>query len=224
MSIRSLTAGRSSVIAALAVVTLTLCTAHPASGAPTGGFSGSVVARVLDAEDPAAAYRSLSAADRAVFDRRMLPTESAVSVEVVAADAVARANADAGRSPDRFGTLVDGCWYARGWDSRSSAAGDPLYTFWTMIYYCAVGQTITEVSMYDSGSEILAPGWRHDGIKAQDTGVVRDQARGWAKHRFVLSTGDVDLWQRDHCIRVIGTYAGTQYSDGYCFLQLLPQQ
>ncbi|MFY1631658.1 hypothetical protein ACN27F_34345 [Solwaraspora sp. WMMB335] len=219
---KTLAAGRRPAVAVLAAVVMVLGVAQPALGSGVDSAASDVVARVLNAADPSTAYHGLSTADRAAFDRRMLPARSVVSVEIEPADAVARRNAEAGNKPDRVSGQVDGCWYARGWDSRQTAGGDPLYTFWTMIYYCAVGQTVTEVSMYDSGSEIVAPGWRYDGIQAEDTGIVRDQARGWAKHRFVLSNGELDVWQRNHCIRVIGTYAGTNYSDGFCFLQLIP--
>ncbi|MFD6756438.1 hypothetical protein [Micromonospora gifhornensis] len=205
-------------IAVSAMTAIVLGVAHPAPAVDAGVSSAEdVVTRVFNASDPEAFYRGLSPTERAAFDHVMIPVTSTLSVEIEPADAVARNAAANGQSADEvFDALATGCWYGRTRDGAQAAAGNTLYTFWTNIYWCASGSTVTSVRIHEADGETKTIGWRYDGVKSSGAQVISNQGRGWAKHRFILGVGGWDVSHPEHCLRAKGTASGTASGDRVC--------
>ncbi len=109
-----------------------------------------------------------------------------------------------------------GCFTGRTNDKETSTVGNTLYTFYTVVAWCASGNTVTSASLRDAGGETQTPGWRYEGVTASDGGVVANEARAYASHRFILGAGPWDVITADECLRARRTADGTGLSDRTC--------
>ena len=184
------------------------------------GPAGFSVSPVDEPESPEllAYLETLSAPDRATFVRTQLPAE-----QVIARSAPRPLDAAAQRSARLAavtGTVVSpmatGCWAQRWSGNARSAAGNVLYTYYTNGGWCSAGSTVTSAWLADAGGETSTPGWRYDGVVKTGAGVVSNQGRSFAQHRFVLRVGGWDVQSPSPCLRVSGTSSGTSSGTYTC--------
>lgn len=201
--------------AAVALLTFTGSAAQAASSPDAGGALPADVTITPELEEYLA---TLSAEDRQDFIDTRLP--ASVDVEVGAqlpANAAAKASllaADAaGRSVSPMAT---GCWTQRWTWGPKAAAGNTLYTYYHVGYWCSSGSTVTAASIADSGGETKNPGWRYEGVIASGSGVVSNQGRSYTQHKFVLGVGGWDVQTPLECARVKGASSGTSSADSVC--------
>lgn len=198
---------------------LALQAAVPALAADRLSGESDVVVTVLKADDPTAAYGALSAADRAEFDFYMLPVEpeSPPAMKIEPHDAEAFRSARQGLLPESaLDVTATGCWLGRSNDSRKAPAGNTLYTFFTTLRWCASGSTVTSATLYEADGETSTPGWRYDGVRARNWGIINNTGRAYARHRFVLGIGGYDVKTDDNCLRVTGFAAGNSGQERVC--------
>ena len=60
------------------------------------------------------------------------------------------------------------------------------------------------------------PGWRYDGVKSKGGETHKGRGIVWAKHRFILGAGGIDIKTDDQCLRFSGTANGKMKSENKC--------
>ncbi|WP_024285223.1 hypothetical protein [Cellulomonas sp. KRMCY2] len=209
------------LIAFAALVLATAPAAHaeepdPLQVVDATGIAGSAGLSASPVDEPESpellAYLdTLSESDRLTFVRTRLPAEQVIARSAplpidAAAQRSARLAADTGSAVSPMST---GCWTQRWNGSARSAAGNVLYTYYTSGGWCSTGSTVTRAWLAEAGGETSTPGWRYDGVVKSGAGVVSNQGRSYAQHRFVLRVGGWDVQSPSPCLRVSGTSGGT---------------
>ncbi|WNG56459.1 hypothetical protein F0U59_18100 [Archangium gephyra] len=165
--------------------------------APAPAEAADPVSKVLKAPDPKKALEGLDAKEKADFNARMQVAD--VTLEDGTAEKVEDSGAKvAGQS----------CWKGQTRGSAKAAAGNTLFTFWVNGRWCASGGRVTKASFTRADGETKTPGWRYDGVKTKGGEAHKGQARVWAKHRFILGAGGIDIKTDDRCLRLNGTANG----------------
>lgn len=161
---------------------------------------------------------SLPESERQAFTETRLPATTTLEVlDPIPADAEARRTARMhdDRAED-VGFLATGCWTQRVNGSAQAAAGNTLYTFYTVGYWCSSGSTITAASLADAGGETSTPGWRYEGVTASDSGITQNEGRSYASHKFVLGSYGIDIQTSNECLRHRGFTDGTGVGEYVC--------
>ncbi|WP_156157641.1 hypothetical protein, partial [Demequina pelophila] len=161
---------------------------------------------------------TLDTAEREEFIETMLPATESVTVGPQApANAQAYASAMAARMTGvEITPLAVGCWTQRWTWGPKAAAGNTLYTYYHVGYWCSSGSTVTAASVQDYGAETKTPGWRVIGSVSKGAAVVSNQGRSGSQHTFALGVGGWDVQTPVHCARVKGLSNGTSTADSVC--------
>lgn len=161
---------------------------------------------------------TLTPAERADFVETHVPVETDVEVGAqVPADATARASlAEARAAGQAVEPMATGCWTQRWTWAPKAAAGNTLYTYYHVGYWCSSGSTVTAASVADAGGETKTIGWRYEGIVRDGAGVVSNQGRSYTQHKFVLGVGGWDIQTPLECARVKGLSTATSTADSVC--------
>lgn len=178
--------------------------------ANVGGNSGEdVVARVYNSTDPLSTFNGLSSEDKESFNYYLLPARVAIEEVIVPADGTSARSVDVGNAPGTvFSIQANGCWLHKASATEYSLAGIKLYSYYTTLRWCASGSRVTSASVYEADGQSHAVGWRYEGVKARNAGIVGEYGRAYARHRFVLGIGPVDAQTTDNCMRAWGHYDG----------------
>lgn len=220
---------RKPTLTLLALTALVLAAAPAAQATEPDGLHGVDAAGpartgvAVPIEEPAgpelAAYlETLSVADREVFVSTVLPAEEViVRAAPVPLDAPAQRSARlAALSGRSVSPMATGCWSQRWNGNARSAAGNVLYTYFTTGGWCSSGTSVTSAWLADASGQTSTPGWRYDGVVKSGAGVVSNQGRSYAQHRFVLRVGGWDVQSPSPCLRVSGTSGGTSSGTHTC--------
>ena len=108
------------------------------------------------------------------------------------------------------------CWTQRWNGSARAAAGNTLYTFYTVGGWCYSGSTVTDAWLADAGGETSTPGWRYEGVTGSGAGVVGNEGRSYARHQFVLGVGGIDIQHPVECLRVRGRVGPASIGEYVC--------
>lgn len=176
-----------------------------AQPAPGPADAADPVSKVMKAPDPKKALEALDAKERADFDARTQVKD--VTLE----DATVEKDEEAGAK-----VAGQACWKGQARGSAKAAAGNTLFTFWVNGQWCASGGRVTKASFTRADGETKTPGWRYDGVKTKGGEVHGNQGRVWAKHRFILGVGGIDIKNDDRCLRFSGTAKGKIKSENKC--------
>jgi hypothetical protein len=168
-----------------------------AQSAPEPADAADPVSKVLEAADPKAAFEALDAKEKADFNAR---TEVAdVTVEEETVEKVEGSDAKAG---------AQACWKGQAKGKAKAAAGNVLFTYWVVGEWCASGGKVTSTKFVRGDGETQTPGWRYVGVEAKGGETARGKARVWARHRFILGVGGIDIKTDDRCVRLTGNAKG----------------
>lgn len=190
--------------------------ADPAD-APTAVETASVASPEI-APEVEAYLDTLSPEERAEFVETMLPATSNVTYgEQRPANAAAVASLNAANARGlTVSTRATGCWTVRANGSAKAAAGNTLYTFYHVGYWCASGNTVTSAKVQDRGGETSTPGWRWAGAIAGGSGVVNNQGRSYSQVSFILRAGFWDVQNPTPCLRINGSSNATATASTTC--------
>jgi hypothetical protein len=176
-----------------------------AQPAPESADAADPVAKVIKAPDPKAAFEALDAKEKAAFNERTQVAE--VTLEDATVEKVEGSEAKAG---------AQACWKGQAKGYAKAVTGNTLYTFWVSGQWCTSGGRVTSASFTRADGETKTPGWRYDGVKTKGGGVHDGKGRVWAKHRFILGAGGIDIKTDDQCLRFSGTAKGKLKSENKC--------
>lgn len=192
-------------------------TAAHAQDAP-GGATTTVTTDVAVSPELQQYLDTLTPAAEAQFVATRVPATTEVVVgEQQPADARAAQSALAARAQGRAVTpQATGCWTQRWTWGPKAAAGNTLYTYYHVGYWCSSGTRITAARIADAGGETKTVGWRYEGITARSAGIVSNQGRSYTQHKFVLGVGGWDVQSPLECARVKGLTSGTSQADSVC--------
>lgn len=179
---------------------------------PAAADSGATDTRIeaaLDEIDSPGLERylaSLNEAERQEFLETKLPVAETISVEPQAPtdDAARRQAARASSTGSQLSLTASGCWTVRYNGSNQAAAGNTVYTYYTVLGWCSNGSSVTSAWLADADGETATPGWTYNGVQQSDSGVVGNQGRAYARHRFTFGAGGWDVITQDRCLRVRG--------------------
>lgn len=161
---------------------------------------------------------TLDPQERAEFVETMLPATSSLTYgqqRPADAAAVASLNVASARGL-AVSPRATGCWTMRANGSAKAAAGNTLYTFYHVGYWCASGNTVTSARVQDRGGETSTPGWSWAGAIGGNAGVVSNQGRSYSQVSFVLKVGFVQVQNPTPCARVNGNANATASSSSTC--------
>jgi hypothetical protein len=168
-----------------------------AQSAPEPADAEDPVSKVLKAPDPKATFEALDAKEKADFNAR---TEVAdVTVEEEKVEKVEGSDAKAG---------AQACWKGQAKGKAKAAAGNTLFTYWVVGEWCASGGKVTSAKFSRGDGETKTPGWRYVGVETKGGEAVKGKARVWARHRFILGVGGIDIKTDDRCLRFTGNAKG----------------
>ena len=188
----------------------------PPPAAPTG----TTVTPVTPVATPelAAYLATLSVTDRDNFVRTQLPDEVTLKVSQPAPqNAAALLSSSAAEVAGlTLSPLATGCWTQRWSGSAKAAAGNTLYTYYTVGGWCASGSAVTDAWLSGAGGQTSTPGWRYAGVIGSDAGIVSNLGRSYSQEQFILSVGGWDVQSPAPCIRVSGTASGTSSAQYAC--------
>jgi hypothetical protein len=186
--------------------------------APTAPVTPDATASVVISPEVQTYLDTLGPQERAEFIATKLP---AAVVETrgaqVPADTVADASVKAATATGRtVSPMSSGCWTIR-WDGwAKAAAGNTLYTYYHVGYWCSSGSSITAASTAAAGGETSTPGWRYEGVINESHGIVSNQGRSYTQQKFVLGVGGWDVQSPTPCLRVNGLTNGTATGSSTC--------
>lgn len=189
--------------------------------AATAQTDGSELGGAASMEIPpgAEAYlATLTPRERADFVATKLPATFTETVEApVPMDAKARQSrlAMSDRS-EAISPLSTGCWTGRVNGSAKALAGNTLYTYYHVGYWCSSGSTITAARVQAAGGETSTPGWRYEGVINRGAAIVSNQGRSYSQQKFVLGTGGWDIQSPTPCLRVNGLTSGSYTYSSTC--------
>lgn len=141
-----------------------------------GGRVARIVAQLMSADDPYAAFEELSPAD-----------QRAVQEAVTVASIETRLGAPtAGGSDGEIGIAAAGCWVWTGRRDGRNAFGVLLWSYFQRIYWCGNGTNITTVERTRWG-EVYAAFWSWKHIGNQTWGGVNQATyRAWTQAEYKL--------------------------------------
>jgi len=177
------------------------------------------------AENSAAAYEALSAAERSAFDSYFLPARNEETVRLTPLDENARMAAQTGHVSTTYSSIqaaeddvssILGCWGTWAKNTQWAAAGNAIFDTFTEGTWCANGSTVTSATFNRSWSSIAAVGWRDAGQVGRGSGVVGNRAKIWAQRKLILGVGGWDVQTQLPCTRLIGTAAASASGDRSC--------
>ncbi|MEZ0093584.1 hypothetical protein [Streptacidiphilus sp. EB129] len=179
--------------AACSIAGLGMATA-PSASASTSPNAGLAVAKhVFAAGNPQAAYKALSAADKAAFNSVEQPatashTQTATPLTAAQARALRPAS---GMRPMAY----SGCWALSDTWGEKAAAGNTLFTYWQATEVCVSNGRVTGVSVYNYGGETSTPGWYKSGDATSATFNAGWEGRGYVQVNYALG---VNGWNIQH--------------------------
>ncbi|WP_257455310.1 hypothetical protein [Archangium lipolyticum] len=186
----------SSVLLAL-LVSVSAYEGANAQPAPEPADAADPVSKVLKAPDPKAAFEALDAKEKADFNTRMEVSE--VTVEEEKVEKIEALDAKAG---------AQACWKGQAKGKAKAVTGNTLFTYWVVGEWCASGGKVTSAKFSRGDGETKTPGWRYVGVEAKGGETVKGMARVWARHRFILGVGGIDVKTDDRCLRFTGNAKG----------------
>ncbi|MDO5504241.1 MAG: hypothetical protein Q4G67_13835 [Actinomycetia bacterium] len=202
--------------AGLVVVAGATAQAESPEQAPSTSFT-TIDGTQLTAETEA--YLStLRPAERAQFIATNIPAtvDMQAGPQKPANTAALTSVAEAQASGGDLSPMATGCWTQRFTFSPKAMAGNVLYTYYHVGYWCSSGTRITAARVQDTGGQPKTLGWRYEGVVKRDAGIVSNQGRSYTQHKFVLGVNGWDIQTVLDCGRALGRTSGSALGDSVC--------
>ncbi len=169
-------AWRLGLVVAISLVFVAMPVTATAGNGDGGGRVARLVAQLMAAEDPSAAFEQLSASD-----------QRAVQDAVTVASVETRLGAPgSGGTDGEISIAAAGCWTWTGRRDGRNALGGLLWSYFQRIYWCGNGTVVTTVERTRWG-EVYAPFWSWKHIGNQTWGGVNQATyRAWTQAEFKL--------------------------------------
>ena len=161
-----------------------------------------LAADVFTADDPRAAFESLSAEDQDIVEE----FATVVSDETIEVDVVAVPSTEV---TDYTTDLAARCWRSTWFVDGKNSFGGVLYRYYLTATWCAQNGQVYYGRMDDRWGETYYPGWRFNGHIGGMHTITNNQYRIYTQGKFTLGSGGWDVQTRTPCLQIRGNANGT---------------
>ena len=195
VSLILVTATAIAVLTALALPASAVIAPHQATASTASNAAIAIARKVLDADNPTAAWNDLTPAQKRAYGIATRPVS--VTVEVTDVHRIG------GKTDVIPRNVFNGCHSAYEHLDWNGIFGTTTYTTWLGIKWCEKNAKITSFSEYTMGGETRTPGWDYLGIIGHGGRKTSSEVRYYAEAKFGYGIG-VDITYSDACTQVDG--------------------